>query len=254
MPWLLTLGLASVVLLALIAWAAARAAVAPLTEALRMQHSFVSDASHELRTPLAAVNARIQILERRHRQGKAIDDTIAQLRHDADTLDAVLSDMLLIAEGEQAMPVADVDGAVAAARATIAPLAEAAHVELVVAAPPARARAAIPAVTLSRLCVALLDNAVQHTPAGGTVSLSTSRSGRSIEIRVRDTGPGIPREHLDRIFDRFAMDAETGRPRSFGLGLAIVRDAAERYDGEFAVEASTPQGTTLLLRLPTASA
>lgn len=254
LPWLLGIGLAAVVLLALIAWVAARAAVAPLTEALRLQRSFVSDASHELRTPLAAVSARIQILERRRRQGQDIDETIAELRHDADTLDAVLTDMLLTAEGEQAVPVADVDGAVAAARATIAPLAAAAHVELVMAAAPAGARAAIPAVTLSRLCVALLDNAVQHTPAGGTVSLSTSRSGRSIEIRVRDTGPGIPREQLDRIFERFARGTETGRPRGFGLGLALVRDATERYHGEVAVEASTPQGTTMLLRLPTVAA
>src|SRR5689334_9945265 len=71
-PWVLGLGVVGVVLLSVIAWFAARRSVRPLSEALRMQRNFVSDASHELRTPLTALSSRVQILQRRHDRGEPI--------------------------------------------------------------------------------------------------------------------------------------------------------------------------------------
>ncbi len=99
LPWVVALGLAGVALLALVAWVAARRAVAPLAGALRLQRRFVADASHEIRTPLTALTSRTQILERRYRRGEDLTDTLAALRADASVMDAVLTDMLLTAEG-----------------------------------------------------------------------------------------------------------------------------------------------------------
>ncbi|RKS93228.1 phospho-acceptor domain-containing protein [Microbacterium sp. AG790] len=255
LPWVVVLGLTGVALLALVAWFAARRAVAPLADALRLQRRFVADASHEIRTPLTALTSRTQILERRYRRGEDLSDTLAALRADASVMDAVLTDMLLTAEGTatDAEP-ATVDAALRAAAATVAPLAEEAGVRVSLGADDdgARLRVRLPRVTLDRLCVALLDNAVQHTPAGGEVALSARSDGRGVAIRVRDGGPGIADADRERIFERFARGPESGRRRGFGLGLALVREAAEAAGGRIEIERTSTAGTTMLLWVPQA--
>lgn len=255
LPWVVALGLAGVALLALVAWFAARRAVAPLAGALRLQRRFVADASHEIRTPLTALTSRTQILERRYRRGEDLTDTLAALRADASVMDAVLTDMLLTAEGTatDAEP-AVVDAALTAAAATVAPLAEEAGVRVRVGqGDGAGLRVRLPRVTLDRLCVALLDNAVQHTPAGGEVALSARSDGRGVAIRVRDGGTGIADADRERIFERFARGPESGRRRGFGLGLALVREAAAAAGGRIEIERTSAAGTTMLLWLPQAA-
>lgn len=255
LPWVVALGLAGVALLALVAWFAARRAVAPLAGALRLQRRFVADVSHEIRTPLTALTSRTQILERRYRRGEDLTDTLAALRADASVMDAVLTDMLLTAEGTatDAEP-AVVDAALTAAAATVAPLAEEAGVRVRVGqGDDAGLRVRLPRVTLDRLCVALLDNAVQHTPAGGEVALSARSDGRGVAIRVRDGGTGIADADRERIFERFARGPESGRRRGFGLGLALVREAAEAAGGRIEIERTSAAGTTMLLWLPQAA-
>jgi len=249
LPWVVGLGIVGVVLLGVIGWLAARWAVRPLADALTLQRQFVSDASHELRTPLTALTSRIQILQRRHERGDAIATTLTQLRRDAAVMDDVLTDMLLSAEGDATgTQVAAVGDCVAAAGATVSVLAEEAGVRLVVDVVPADA--AMPPVTLTRLCVALLDNAIQHAPAGSAVTISARLVPGVVEIRVADHGPGVPPEEQDRIFQRFARGSESGRRRGFGLGLALVREAADRAGGSISLEHTSPQGTTFLLRIP----
>lgn len=257
LPWVLVLGVAGVALLAALAWFAARRAVTPLADALRVQRRFVADASHEIRTPLTALTSRTQILERRYRRGEDLTDTLAALRADTAVMDAVLTDMLLTAEGSatDAAPAA-VDAALAAAAATVAPLAEEAGVHVTVVpvsrGRDAEVRARLPRVTLDRLCVALLDNAVQHTPSGGEVEVSAREAGRGVAIRVRDGGPGIADADRERIFERFARGPESGRRRGFGLGLALVREAAGAAGGHVEIERTSAAGTTMLLWLPMA--
>ena len=250
LPVVLLLGVAGVILLGLIAWLAARSAVRPLGEALRLQRAFVADASHELRTPLTALTSRIQILQRRHAAGTPIEPTIEALRGDARVLDDVLTDMLLGAEGAgSGEPDADVDGCLASAFATLDPLARDAGVALAKSVDSGLS-AHIPAITLTRLCVALIDNAVQHSPAGSTVRVAALAVGDVVEIRVTDAGPGVDPADRERIFERFARSGESGRRRGFGLGLALVRETAVRYGGSVRLEASSAAGSTFLLALP----
>lgn len=250
LPWVIALGILGVLLLGVVAWVAARRAVHPLADALRAQRAFVSDASHELRTPLTALTSRIQILERRRSRGEPIDDTITDLRRDARVLDDVLTDMLLTAEGA-ATPDdrCVVVEAVEAARRTVEPLAAEAGVTLRAETPDGLS-AAIPAVTLTRLCVALLDNAVQHAPAGSEVAIDARTDAADVVVRVSDAGPGIDPADADRIFERFARAGEAARRRGFGLGLALVREAAQRHGGSIRIESTSERGTTFLLRLP----
>lgn len=255
LPWLLALSAIGVLLLALIAWFAARAALGPMTEAIELQRRFVSDAGHELRTPLTALSSRVQILERRHVRGEPLGPTMDRLRSDAAVLSDTLNDLLLLAETGAAPPgTCDPNAAATSACELLAPLAAESGIEL--RAPDGGApRVPLAEATLARLCVALIDNAIQHAPNGSAVTVAVAtehdRSGRRTAVlRVADTGPGIDPSTRDRIFERFSRSAETGRRRGFGLGLALVREAAERTGGRVGVERTGPEGTVMRLELP----
>lgn len=252
--WIILFGVIGVILMAIIGWLAARWAVRPLAAALTAQRRFVADASHELRTPLTALTSRIQILQRRHERGDPIDDTIASLRRDAGVMDAVLTDMLLLTEGtpEPVPPEGtDADACVREAARTVEPVAAAHGVTLVIDSAPGP-RAAIPSVTFTRLVVVLLDNAAQHAPRGTGVTAGVAAANGLIDVRVHDHGSGVVPGDEDRIFDRFARGGETGRRRGFGLGLALAREAAERFGGTVTLEQTSPAGSTFLLRVPAA--
>jgi two-component system OmpR family sensor kinase len=254
LPVVIVLGLIGVVLLGVIAWLAARRAVRPLADALRLQRNFVADASHELRTPLTALTSRVQVLQRRHDRGEPVDDVLVELREDAALMTDVLNDLLLAAEGADgpAAEPASVAEAARAALASLRPVAEDAGVTLTVDVERDGA-VALPAVTLVRLVVALADNAVQHSPAGGRVTVRVGTDGSDATIRVIDEGPGIRGISPDGVFERFARSAESGRRRGFGLGLSLVRDVAMRSGGSVTVERTSDAGTTFLLRLPLAT-
>jgi len=252
LPWVIVLGLLGVVLLALVAWLAARRAVRPLGDALRLQRNFVADASHELRTPLTTLTSRIQLLQRRQERGEPIEETIAELRRDAGMMTDVLNDLLLAAEGGAvAADPASVGEAVNTAVESLRPLADDAGVTLAVDVRQP-AEVALPTVTLVRLVVALVDNAVQHSRSGATVTVSATVEDGAAAIRVTDHGSGIHGIAPDAVFERFARSSESGRRRSFGLGLSLVRDVAVRAGGSVAVESTSSAGTTFLLRLPVA--
>ncbi|MRH27820.1 sensor histidine kinase [Microbacterium sp. SYP-A9085] len=252
LPWVIVLGIVGVLVLGAVAWLAARWAVAPLSDALRLQREFVSDAGHELRTPLTALTSRIQILQRRLTRRQPVDATVVELRRDAAMLDDVLADMLLTAEGGSAEDGrADVADCLRTAQQTMEPLAEESGVALHWSSDDG-ITARMPAVTLTRLCVALIDNAIGHAPAGSTVTVRAISTGSTVEIRVADAGPGIAPEDAVRIFERFARAGESGRRRGFGLGLALVREAVTRYSGSVRIESTSPAGTVFLLTLPTA--
>ena len=108
----------------------------------------------------------------------------------------------------------------------------------------------------------LFDNAIRYTPEGGHVNVRIGRyrNGRPsdnterLELQVRDTGIGIPREALPRIFERFYR-VDPARSRAdggTGLGLSIVKHLVERMDGEVSAESELGRGTTIRLRLPAA--
>jgi signal transduction histidine kinase len=105
---------------------------------------------------------------------------------------------------------------------------------------------------LERTAVALLDNAIRHTPPSGTVTVSTTTEQRWVTLRVTDTGQGIPEAALPHLFARFAHgEGAHGPRRRFGLGLALVADTAERLGGEVDVQTG-PGGTCFTVRLPRA--
>jgi signal transduction histidine kinase len=109
---------------------------------------------------------------------------------------------------------------------------------------------------LGRLVDNLLDNAIRHTPPGGTVAVTLERAGGKAAVAVCDTGEGIPPEDLPHVFDRFYR-VDRARARATGgtgLGLAIAQQIAQLHGGELRVDSHERQGTVFTLELPLAPA
>lgn len=255
-PLVVGLGVVGIIALSLVAWYVARRSALPMAEALRVQRAFVADASHELRTPLTTLTSRIQLALHRAERGGDVVSPLEDLRQDARVMDAVLTDLLLAAEAagnrpEDSHATAAVDTAVTTAVHSLQLPAAGAQVTIAVDVP-AGTYATADASALSRAIVALLDNAVHHSPPRGTVTVSARTTGPKVQVRVADEGGGIRGVDPDRLFDRFVRTDDSGRRRGFGLGLALVRDIAARFGGDVNVEHTSPYGTTFLLELPAA--
>ncbi len=107
---------------------------------------------------------------------------------------------------------------------------------------------------LERVLSNLLDNALKYTPEGGLITVAVRPVNGQVEVRVTDTGPGIPPEHRERIFDRFArVPGSEGRHEGLGLGLAFCRSVVEAHDGRIWVESEVGQGSTFAFTIPVKS-
>ncbi|MCL2482830.1 MAG: HAMP domain-containing histidine kinase, partial [Propionibacteriaceae bacterium] len=242
---LVILAIVSPILTSLVAWFMARRAAKPLAEALELQRHFVADASHELRTPLTALSSRVQILQRRLDNDKPIDDVVLQLHHDTANMARVLDDMLLTVEGTpvQKGTRTSVVACLRAAVTSLNAVAEQAQIEISLQAP-SEIMASVPETSLTRAIVAIVDNAIQHSPSGSTVEVSVQAVDETAVIRVTDHGDGIAGVDPERVFERFSHGSESGRKRSFGLGLALASEVAHRFGGEIRLESTSSHGTT----------
>ncbi|MDP5228670.1 MULTISPECIES: HAMP domain-containing sensor histidine kinase [Arthrobacter] len=258
----LLVGTAAVICAGLAAWVIARRAVRPLNEAFHMQRRFVADASHELRTPLAVMNARAQQLAAllpRDDPRRAVADA---LREDTRIMTGIVDDMLETAT-------AGADSATTAPSSYATPFAEVQHGVLddlrlladergvSVRGTDLNAVLAVPAPALRRCLLALVDNAIDHSPEGGTVSVDAGLRGAMVSIRVTDEGGGITGIEPARVFDRFAHGAAPTTPHGesrtrHGIGLALVRELAGRHGGTVQVKRTGPDGTVFELVLPLA--
>ena len=110
--------------------------------------------------------------------------------------------------------------------------------------------------TLRQAVINVLDNAIKYSPTGTSVDISAASEAGQCSLTVADQGPGIPAEHLGRIFDRFYRidKARTRGVEGTGLGLSIAQWAVAANHGEIAVESEEGRGSRFIIRLPAAPA
>lgn len=238
-----------------LSWLIARRAVRPLETALHMQRTFVADASHELRTPVAIIGARVEVLQQELRDGQAVDPIIADLKSDVRGLGEILNDLLLAAmppEDIDPTSVTDANATVAQAIDSLQIIAGQSHVVLRLDSKD-HIVTRVPEVSLRRCIVALVDNALKHSPEHSFVDVTIRQCERSaFAVDVSDHGTGITGIDQAHLFDRFARGATEGHARraNFGLGLALVGEIAARYRGSIVVSDTSSVGTTFRLTLP----
>lgn len=211
-----------------------------LEAGFRAQRDFTADMAHELRTPLAIMRARVDSLE----PGPIRD----ALRTDLVNMTRTVSQVLDIAELESFVvgdTKADLHAVCAEAVGFMAPLAVdmSKTISLTGAEGPVWVRGH--AEALFRAVRNLVDNAIRHTPGGGSIEVHVSADGI---VRVIDDGPGVPETERESIFRRFWRRDRT-QAESRGLGLAIVARVAETHDGSVTVENRPEGGAVFTLRL-----
>jgi PAS domain S-box-containing protein len=229
-----------------------------LLDESRRKDEFLAMLAHELRNPLAPIRQAAQILRLRCppdpelQQAREVIDR--QITHVTRLVDDLL-DVSRITRGKIRLERAAVDLGQVIARGveTAAPQMQARRHELVLELPPERLQVEGDATRLAQVVSNVLDNAVKFTPEHGRITLAVTRQGALARIAVRDTGIGISREMLPRIFDLFAQaDSSPARAQGgLGIGLTLVRTLVEMHGGSVEVDSAGPGlGTEVVLRLP----
>ena len=245
--------------------AAGHGAVVVLNDVTRMRHyeairrDFVANVSHEIKTPVTTIKGFAETL-----LDGALDDRDDAERFlriivgQADRLSAIIGDLLSLSSLESDAG----DAAITLERGSIRDVLQVAldvcemkagarHVTLTLACPE-DLYAEINPPLLEQAVVNLIDNAVKYSREGATVEVSAGIEAAGLSIRVKDTGRGIPREHLTRLFERFYR-VDKARSRDMGgtgLGLSIVKHIAVAHGGWVAVESAPGLGSTFTITLP----
>lgn len=236
-----------------------RWALRPVEQAWTAQKQFVADASHELKTPLTVILANMSILMKHPEQTvKDQAQWVESTHEEAQRMQELVGDMLALAQAESAEAQqrtrVDLSDLVSKEALQFESVAFERGIDM---AEDVADGVAVDgdARKLEKLAGTLIDNACKYAGDGGTVRIALSVEGRKAVLSVRNTGPTIPPEDIEHIFDRFYR-ADKARTRdntgSFGLGLAIAREAAESHGGSIRAKSSDAEGTVFTVTLPLA--
>ncbi len=230
--------------------------VTTLRQADQMRRDFVANVSHELRTPLTAIRGYVEaVLDDPSNQAATAEFLQIVLRH-ATGMERLVSDLLRLArlDAHQELletgpcqvhqllgdVIADLETSIRAKRLRVA--VDGAEVDC---------RIVADAHKLYDVLRNLVENAINYSPEGGEVRLGASLHGGACTITVADRGPGIPAEHLVRVFERFyRVDTSRARPGGTGLGLAIVKHLVELHGGEVTAANRPGGGALFTVRIP----
>ncbi|WP_369343114.1 sensor histidine kinase [Bifidobacterium fermentum] len=237
-----------------VAWYFSQREIAPMQEAMRLQRNFVADASHELKTPLAVIGARTELLDHRSQRGKALEPVIEDLKDDVTRMDSVINDLLLAAQSATKLEPTDLVSATQNAINSVALLAGKEDVtiyQVVSASSTAPITVVGGQIGIERCIVAVLDNAIAHSPSGSTIEVTIGSDNTFASVTVRDHGSGISSDP-ERLFTRFSRADSGSDHQGYGLGLALARDITSRYQGRIDVIPVHGDGTALQIVLPLA--
>lgn len=239
-------------------------AVFDLTATRRVEavrRDFVANVSHELKTPLTVIRGFAETLaggdvpaEQGQRFAEAIQSNARRMQQIVDDL----LDLSRIESGGWIPNPVAVDLRTIASEVSLGRQASALakDVRLTVEIAPGATCAFADPTAVRQVYANLVDNAIRHTNAGGSIVVFSERAEGGTTIGVRDTGIGIAQEHLSRIFERFYR-ADSGRARDSGgtgLGLAIVRHLVEAHRGKVSVKSAVGAGTTVRAQFPDSAA
>ncbi|MGM7700265.1 sensor histidine kinase [Pseudalkalibacillus sp. Hm43] len=224
-----------------------------LGKQLEREKSFIANASHELRTPLTSFNGYINLIKRWGKdQPDVLETSIAALDSENNRMKRLLDQLMTLAKSEQIETQFKTVDLVDICKAAIQ------HVW--------NSESGIELVEnyenhvfvkgdegfLSQVVIILLDNAQRYSSEGDTVKIQLRHSDGHVKMSIADSGPGIPLEDQERVFERFYR-VDKGRSREMGgtgLGLAIAKELVELHGGEISLESELGEGSTFRVLLP----
>jgi two-component system phosphate regulon sensor histidine kinase PhoR len=222
-----------------------------------MRKDFVANASHELRSPLTVISGYLDALADDTSLDEAWREPVQEMRRQSDRMRGIVQDLLELSKleaesGEAEQTPVDVGGMLALIRKDV--LARPEHPETVELQLDSNASLLGSENGLHSVFSNLVSNAVKYTPVDGSIHIRWWVDALGGHVSVRDTGIGIPAEHLPRLTERFYR-VDAGRSRRLGgsgLGLAIVKHALQRHDGRLEIQSVEGKGSTFTCHFPAA--
>ena len=250
------LGLAAALLVSVLV---TRRVLAPIAAAATRERGMVAKASHELRTPASVILSSAEILEREGLVKPAGRDLLRGIAEESQRLGRLSADLLTLvkdragdAEQQLALTPGDVTevARTAAERAKIMTAGSERTIETEIS--DRTLSAAIDADRLLQLLLNLVENAIRHSPPGGTITIGAAAHDGRAELWVDDEGLGIPEEERELVFDPFYRSPRdrSSRDGGSGLGLAIARSIVVAHGGSLTAESSSSGGARLVARIP----
>lgn len=243
-------------ILFLISWLFANKAIKPVKVAFEQQKQFVADASHELKTPLTIINTNLDLIC--SNGSEAVDKQhkwIGYIYEQIDRMSKLINEMLMLAhvdEHERILSKVNFSDLLndallyfeVALYERDINLKQDICEDIYVSGDP---------ISLEKLIYILLENALKYSPRGKEVCVQLTYKKSKLLLKVRNTGVGIPKEHLGKIFDRFYRvdSARTQKNGGYGLGLAIAKAIVNQHNGHIWAESAYESYTEFMVELPT---
>lgn len=228
-------------------------------QAHAMQRSFVANVSHDLKTPLTSIQGFSQaMLDGAIKDGEQYRQAAGIINDEAQRMTRLVGQLLLLSQLQSGLrtmelrPI-EIGPLLGQLLLSMQPQAAAAEVELVGRFSDRPALVLVDSDKLKQAFGNIVDNAIKHTPRGGSVTLTTAPLQDGVEISVADTGKGIPAADLPRVMERFYQvdkSRSAAQVSSLGLGLAIAREIVQAHHGQVSLESKEGEGTTVRVVLP----
>ncbi len=240
---------------ALLSYYLAGKTLEPIEEAFEKQKQFIADASHELKTPLTAITTEAEVLlntERTNEQYKGFTKSVLE---EAQRLTQLTIQLLQIAKtdnNKMKLMYEDVnlEDLIRTEGDKFTPIADTKTITLIYHKPVNPPIIFADKHRIIQLIDILLDNAIKYNIEGGQIDLSTKSTKNAIKLIITDTGIGIPKEQVDKIFDRFYRITNDRHNRGFGLGLSIAKEIVNEHKAKIEVESVENKGTTIRVIFP----
>ncbi|MCF8017882.1 MAG: HAMP domain-containing histidine kinase [Vallitaleaceae bacterium] len=232
--------------------------IRPVKEAYEKQKQFVGDASHELKTPLAVINTNVDVLLANQASSIANHSKwLKNIQFETDRMDHLVHDLLFLTQMDQVNPdliysVFDLSYTIENALLSMEAILYEKGLKLNHQLEPSM-KINGNHQQIYQVIMILLDNAIKYTSEKGSIHLNLQRHSQHAIFTITNTGEGIPKEHINRIFDRFyRVDASRTRSSGgYGLGLAIAKSIIEQHRGKISVSSIPNESTTFMIKLNT---
>ena len=228
--------------------------LARLEKAFAFQEQLVQDVSHELRTPLTALKGKQEVALNRRRSLEEYEEILAVNLEEIDKMNVLVENMLALAhfdriEHELKIRKVNLTALIRSVMEGMHPLADDNGVRMTLLSSD-EVTIEADGDQIRRAVSNIVDNALKYTPPKGQVAIRVFKSGLMAEVTVNDTGIGIAKDDLPRVFDRFYRAERSRTSPGFGLGLSIVKAIVLAHQGTVKVDSEPDKGATVTLSLP----